>query len=153
MKKFIKLFSVLIVLLVCGCDKEKYITCTNNIDNTAENYKLNATYKIYYNKSYVTKIEKEESYTSNNKSVLDYFEEFKDLNYSNSNDLYGGFTYNIKRDKEYVYITTIIDFNISDVKKMVKEGYLDKDYVVSNKLTTRGAMHFYEAMGAECEGD
>ena len=39
MKKFIKLFSVLIVLLVCGCDKEKYKTCTNNIDNTAKNYK------------------------------------------------------------------------------------------------------------------
>ncbi len=151
MKKLIKLSSILVVLLICGCGKEKYITCTNNIDNTQGNYKLNATYKIYYNKSYVTKIEKDEKYTSNDKSVLDYFEESNDLTYSNSNDLYGGFTYNIKRNKEYVSINTVIDFNIADIKKMVREGYLDKNYVVSNRFTTSGAKKYYEAIGATCE--
>ena len=146
-----KIFSIAIILIICGCGKEKYITCTNEINNTLENYTLTATYKIYYNKSYVTKIEKEEKYTSNDKNVLDYIEEYNELNYSNSNDLYGGFTYTIDKDKEYVSIKTDIDFKIADVKRMVREGYLDKDYVVSNKFTTGGAKYFYEAVGATCK--
>ncbi len=151
MKKLIKLFSILVVLLICGCGKEKYITCTKNINNTNENYTLSATYKIYYNKSYVTKIEKEEKYTSSDKTVLDYFKEYNELNYGNLNDLYGGFDYKIDSNKEFVSINTIIDLSVSDLKKMVNDGYLDKDYVVSNKFTTGGAKRYYESIGATCK--
>lgn len=146
----IKISSIALVLLVCGCSKDKYITCTNEINNEFENYELRATYKIYYKDSYVTKIEKKEKYTSSDKKVIDYFEEYKDLDYSYSKDVYGGYDYTIKKNKDYVEIKTTIDMNLVDIKSMVRDGKLDKDYVISNKLTTSGAQYYYKSIGAEC---
>ena len=38
-----------------------------------------------------------------------------------------------------------------DIKKMVKDKKIDKDYVISNKLTTSGIVKIYESKGAICD--
>ena len=151
MKNIFKLFTLIIVLFISGCSKDKYITCINEINNKENNYKLNATYKIYYKDSYVTKIEKEETYKSSEEDIVEYFNEYKRLEYDNLNKLYNGYTFNIESRDNYLYIKTNIDMSLTSVKKMVKDGYLNEDYAIGNKLTISGAKYFYKDKGANCD--
>lgn len=150
MNKIVKVIIVLFVIFITGCSKEKYITCNIDLINTEQNYSLKSIYIIYYKDNYVTKIEKEDIYESKNKEVLEYFSEYKKLEYTNFNDLYGGYNFNIDVIDNKVTVKTNIDFTIVDINKMVLNGDLYKDYVISNKLTTSGAKEYYEAKGAEC---
>lgn len=150
MNKIKKIIGLVLVLLITGCGKSKFIMCTSNIKNENQNYELKAKYKIYYKDKYVTKIEQEETYNSEDRKVIDYFDEYKNLEYNNLNDIYGGFTYSMKKDKEFVNIKTTIDMDTLDLKQMIKDGYIDNDYVISGKLTTSGAKYFYESKGSVC---
>lgn len=143
------IFMCISIFLLTGCS-DKYFICKANIENNDMNYKLEAKYKIYYNKNYVTKIEKEDIYTSDDKSIINYFNDYKTLELDNSNDLYGGFEYKIDLTREKVKIETVIDLSIADVKKMVNNDYLSEDYVIGNKLTTTGAKYYYKERGAIC---
>lgn len=145
-----KIILVLLVLLITGCDKNKYITCNIAVDNKVQNYTMNGTYKIYYKDNYVTKIKKLEKYISSDKTMIDYFNESKNLEYYNLNDLYNGFEYKINSDEKSVNIDVKINFDLVDIKQMVKNGYLDKNYVISNKLTKSGIVKIYESKGAIC---
>ena len=146
-------FSILCIsiLLLTGCSKEKYFTCKIDLYNDIQEYELNAEYKIYYKNSFVTKIEKEEIYISENEDTLDYFNEYKNLEYSNINNLYGGTTYNIDLKEDRVKMVANIDMNLVDISKMIKDKYIDRDYVVSNKLTTGGIKNIYKEKGAICD--
>ena len=44
-----------------------------------------------------------------------------------------------------------IDMSVADIKKMVKNNYIDRDYVSLNKLTTGGIKLIYESKGATCD--
>lgn len=149
MKKTI--FVFILIILLTGCGKQKYMSCTIDINNTDENYVLKGTYKVYYNNKYVTKIEKQEIYSSSIEEVLDYFEEKENLEYKRLNDFYGGYEYNIKRDMESVKVDSKIDMELIDAKEMVKNNDLDKDYVINNKLTITGAKYLYTSKGADCD--
>ncbi|MBQ9072348.1 MAG: hypothetical protein IJY25_04255 [Bacilli bacterium] len=151
MNKTFKVFILLFVLFITGCGKDKYITCKSEITNKENNYTLTATYKIYYKDAYVTKIEKEEIYKSSSEDIIEYFDEYKNLEYDNLNDLYGGYSYTIDSNKDFIKLNAVIDINNVDVKQMIKNGYLDKDYTISNKLTTSGAKYFYKEKGATCD--
>ena len=48
-------------------------------------------------------------------------------------------------------MNSIMDMNLIDIKKMVKNKYIDRDYVVSNKLTTGGIKNMYKEKGATCD--
>lgn len=148
MKKYI--FIALMLAFVTGCGREKNFTCISSIKNDSLNYELEAKYKIFYKGSYVTKINKTEKYISKEKDILKYFENSKVLEYDNSNDIYGGFNYEVKKGNDYIEIKTIIDMKIADIDKMAKNGYIDKDFVVSDKFTINGAHYFYESIGAVC---
>lgn len=134
-----------------GCSKKDYITCNVQIDNDIQNYTMTGIYKIYYDNNYVTKIEKEEKYISQDKTMVDYFNESKSLEYYNLNDLYNGFEYKIDSNDTSVSIGVNIDLSLVDIKKMVKNNYLDKNYVINNKLTTSGIVKIYESKGAICD--
>ena len=151
MNKTFKVFILISILFITGCGKDKYITCKSEITNKENNYTLSATYKIYYKDSYVTKIEKEEIYKSSSEDIIEYFDEYKNLEYDNLNDLYGGYSYTIDSNKDFIKLNAVIDINNVDVKQMIKNGYLDKDYTISNKLTTSGAKYFYKEKGATCD--
>lgn len=150
MKKIKIVFIFTLLILLTGCNKEKYMECTIDINNTLENYNLVGTYKVYYNKNYVTRIEKEETYNSSKEEVLKYFEEKENLEYTRLNDLYGGYEYSIKMDMEKVKVNSKIDMQLVSIKEMVNNNDLDKDYVVNNKLTITGAKYLYTSKGAIC---
>lgn len=145
-----KIISLVFILFLVGCSKNNYITCSLEQENKIQNYIATGEYKIYYKDKYVTKIEKLEKYISTDQTVLNYFQESKKLEYYNLNDLYGGYDYNIKNNGEFVLINTFIDTSLVDFKKMVKNQYIDKNYVISNKLTTSGIIKKYESIGAIC---
>ena len=48
-------------------------------------------------------------------------------------------------------ITTTIDLKLVDLEKMVKDKKIDKDYIVSGRLTTSGIVRIYESKGAICD--
>lgn len=148
-----RLFLILIVSIffLTGCSKEKYFTCKIELYNEVQEYQFIAEYKVYYKKSYVTRIEKEEVYTSENEDTLDYFNEYKNLEYMNLNNLYGGITHTVEFKGNKVMLNANIDVSLMDIKKMIKNKYIDRDYVVSNKLTTGGIKKIYEEKGAICD--
>lgn len=138
------------ILLLCGC-KDKSLTCNINIENKELNYELTGKYKIYYKKSFVTKIEEKEKYQSNDKDVIRYLNESKDIEYDNLNNRYGGYEYNITKEKNDLNIYISIDISKVDIEKMVKDEYLSNYYINKNKLTLGGMRLFYESKGAICE--
>lgn len=149
-KVFISILFITFFLLV-GCTKEKSFNCKIDIYNEVDEYKLIANYKIYYKNTEVLKIEKEEKYISDNEKTLKYFNEYKKLEYENLNNLYGEVLYNISDSDNEVIINSTIDMEKLDVKKMKKDKYIDRDYVINNRLTTGGIKDLYENRGAICE--
>ena len=151
MKKIFIIILFISILLLTGCSKEKYFTCKIDLENKNEDYKLDAEYKIYYKNSYVTKVEKIEVYESDNEDTLEYFNEYKNLEYEDLNSLYGGITHTIDLKENKITLNATLDMSLVDIVKMVKNGYVDRDYVVSNKLTTGGIKYIYKAKGAICD--
>ena len=146
-----KIIIFIFTLFLVGCSKNNYITCNIEVENKIENYNMNGIYKIYYKNNFVTNIEKKETYISHNQGVIEYFNEVKNLEYYNLNDLYNGFSYEIINEENSVGINVVIDLELVNIKQMVKDKKLDKDYVVSNKLTTSGIVNLYESKGAICD--
>lgn len=143
--------SLIFVLFLVGCSKQEYRTCNVDVENNINNYNMTGTYKIYYEDNYVTKIEKQEKYVSNDEYIVNYFDEYKNLEYYNLNDLYGGHTYKVTKQENSVDISATIDMSLVDIEKMVKDQKIDKNYVISNRLTTSGLVKIYESKGAICD--
>lgn len=146
-----KIISLIFILFLVGCSKEEYITCNIEVDNDLQNYTMTGTYKIYYDGSYVTRIEEQEMYVSSDQTMIDYFIESKNLDYYNLNDLYGGYTYTIKSSETSVSLSATIDVSLVNIKQMVNDQKIDEDYVISNRLTTSGIVKTYESKGAICD--
>lgn len=149
MKKIFICFTLLILL--CGCTKEETFKCNIDLYNEIEEYTLTAEYKIYYEKTFVTKIEKKEEYKSDNKKTLEFYEEYKNLEHKNLNELYGNIEYLVERKKDKVLVSSTMNMELIDIKKMIRNKLIDRDYVISNKLTTGGIRKIYESKGAICE--
>ena len=145
-----KIISFIFILFLVGCSKDNYITCNVQVDNDLQNYTMTGIYKIYYDGSYVTKIEEHEKFISPDESIITYLDESKNLEYYNLDDLYDGYTYKIDKDENSVNISTTIDMDLVDIKEMVKDQKIDKDYVISNRLTISGIVKIYEFKGAIC---
>ena len=146
-----KVVLLLIIILLTGCSKDKYFTCKIDLNNEQMEYHLNATYKVYYKNSYVTKIEKREIYQTDNEDTYNYFNEAKNLEYVNLNNLYGGITHTISLEENKVILDATIDMSIVDIKKMIKNKYIDRDYVIGNNLTVGGIKNIYKEKGATCD--
>ena len=137
--------------MVTGC-KEKSINCNIGLENESLNYTLNGDYKVYYKKSYVTKIEKTEVFKSNDNKTLDYLYESKRVELESLNDKYGGYSYDISVDKKAVFVNTTIVLKNVSINKMVKDKYIDEDYINNNRVTLGGLRLFYDSKSIVCEG-
>ena len=146
-----KIIVLIIALFLVGCTKEEMITCNIEVDNDLQNYTMKGIYNIYYKDNYVTKIEKKEQYISPDEDIITYLNDSKNLEYYNLNDLYGGYTYEIKNSETALAITSKINLSLVDLKKMEQDKKIDKDYVVGNRLTTSGIVRVYESKGAICD--
>ena len=151
MKKKFNMLIIFIFLLLVGCSKEKYTVCNLKLSDKNFGYNLNSTYKVYYDNNYVKKIDKKEVYSSQNEEVLNYFFDLKLIDYNNLNDLYGGYEFSIEQNKSSIIINTIIQLDKVDIKRMLKDGYIDNNYVVSNKLTVSGLKYLYQSKGFICD--
>lgn len=146
-----RIVVLLIVILLTGCSRDKYFICKIDLNNEQMEYRLNATYKVYYKNSYVTKIEKQEIYETDNEDTYNYFNEAKNLEYLNLNNLYGGVTHTISLEENKVILDAVIDMQNVDIKKMIKNKYIDRDYVIGEKLTVGGIKNIYKEKGATCD--
>lgn len=147
MNKILKLLSFLLIILLTGCGKDKYITCRIDLKNNVDNYEQKSVYKIYYKDSYVTKIDKEDIYLSNSKEKIDYLNE---INLLVLNNYKSGYTFNIDKTDNKLKITTIIDISKIDLKQLVLDKKISSDYIISNKLLKNGLIKLYESKGAHC---
>jgi len=146
-----KIVLLLIIVLLTGCSKDKYFICKIDLSNEQMEYHLSATYKVYYKNSYVTKIEKHEIYKTDNEDTYNYFNEAKNLEYTNLNNLYGGITHTMSLEENKVVLDATFDMSIVDIKKMIKNKYIDRDYVIGNNLTVGGIKNIYKEKGANCD--
>ena len=146
-----KIIILIFALFLVGCNKEEMITCNIEVDNDLQNYTMKGIYNIYYKDNFVTRIEKKEQYISRDKEIINYLNESKSLEYYNLNDLYGGYTYEIKSSKTSIAIISNIDLSLVNLKKMEQDKKIDKDYVLNNRLTKSGIVRVYEAKGAICD--
>lgn len=147
-----KIIILILIIFLSGCSNESIISCKINIDNKKEEYASNFTYEIYYKDKYVKKIKINETYNSNVSSKINYFEELRKSENEYLNLIYGGFAYDINRVSPSELLVNInIDCDSTDIKQMVKDGYLSKNYVSGNRLTLIGAKSMFESIGATCK--
>ena len=147
-----KIFVLLSLFLLVGCtNKIKEGNCKIDLKNSNEGYTLKANYKIYYDKNeYVTKIEEDITYKSDNESVLDFYYKAKSMEYQKLYN-YNGIEYSIELIDNKIKITSTRDLKETNVKKMIKDKLIDRDYTSANKLTLYGMKDYYEAKGAVCD--
>lgn len=146
-----KLIIVILILLCLGCSKEEYMLCEfSNVDKS-QNYESSITYKIYYDNDKVKKINIEEIYISPDESVRNYFNEYRKIYYYDLHKKYDEHIYKSEEIDEKLIINVDIDYNDVDMKKMIKDKYIDVAYTKGGYLTKNGAKLFYEEKGAKCE--
>lgn len=154
MKKFLQgvaIFSVVLLMSGCGSAKEVVKTCTLTTNNTAQDYKLEAEYKVYGKGKIVEKVVTTETVTSSTESILTYFEEYLNNSYKTLNDTYGGYTGKITNKDGKVVSETTIDYSKLDLDKFIKDNSAMKNYVNSdNKILVDGVIELYESLGATC---
>ena len=146
-----KIIILIFALFLVGCSKEEMFTCNIEVDNNLQNYTMKGIYTVYYKDNYVTKIEKKEQYISPDEEILNYLKESKELEYYNLNDLYSGYTYDVKNNETSVAIISNIDLSLVDLKKMEQDKKIEKDYIIGNRLTKSGIVRVYESKGAICD--
>ena len=147
-----KIFIILSLFLLVGCtNKVKETNCNINLENTDEGYTLKANYKIYYDKNeFVTKIEENITYKSKEESVLNYYYDSKNVEYQRLYN-YGGIEYSVEQIDDMVKINSIRILKDTNLKQMIKDKIIKKDYTSANKLTLYGIKAYYESKGAVCD--
>lgn len=149
-KKF-KILIIALMFIITGCGKDKYKICKLDLNNKSDNYILDATYKVYYSKGYVTKVEKSEIYESDDEDILKYFNDSKSIEYKNLNELYQGYSYDIKLLDGSINIASKVDMSTLDINKMVKDGFIDKGYTSNGRITLNGIKYVYTSKGFNCD--
>lgn len=147
-----KIFILLSLFLLVGCTgKIKEANCKIKLENMKDGYTLKANYKIYYDKNeFITKIEEDVTYKSNEESVLNYYYDSKSMEYQKLYN-YGGIEYTVEQIDDEVKINSTRNLGDTDVKQMIKDGVMKKDYTSANKLTLYGMKAYYESKGAKCD--
>ena len=145
-----KIFIVFIIIILTGCSKN-YKVCNSSIDNKKQNYHADLTYKIYYKNNFVTSVEISQKYTSTDQNMINYFDNYLKLTYVTLNEQYGYITYERKQINNGIEYDAKFDYTKIDINEMVKNGYIDKDYVVNKRISLSGITKMYEKKGAVCK--
>ena len=128
------------------------LDATLKLNDAAQNYEIESVYSIYTDGSVVNKVETTEIVTSDDDYVLDYFENYTNTMYTNMNNAYGGYDFNITKEDGKLISDTKVDYLKLDREKLAKDqptmkSYMNDDYM----LTLEGIKSMYEQMGATCE--
>lgn len=156
MKKFIKVLVIFVgVIFLAGCNgvgKNTVTKCTLDSDQTASGYTLKSEYIIYSKGDIVTSVKTKEVVTSDNITILNYFENTLNTQYEAANKSYGGYTFDVKKEEKKVTSNVTIDYTKMDLNKYVKDNASMKTYMnKDSKITLSGAKKLYESFGATCK--
>lgn len=152
--KHIKIFLPICILLIIltGCkDKTKTTTCTLESDQKPNGYILNNKYTIYYSKDIVKKVEINQVISSEKNDILNSFKESISKQYESNNNLYGGYTYDVKVDKDKLEANITIDYTKVNLDKYSKDNEAMKEYLTDGKLTKDKLIKLYKTSGIKCE--
>ena len=94
--------------------------------------------------------EKNETYKSSDEEILEYFNRSKEIEYKNMTK-YGGYEYSIEQIDNEVKVNATIDLKNTDVRQMIIDKKIDRDYTDRNKITLYGIKDYYESKGAICD--
>ena len=118
MKKFAKVLVVFIgIIFLAGCNKNTVTKCTLDSDQSANGYTLSSEYLIYATGSVVNSVKTTEVVTSDNETILNYFEKTLNSQYEATNKSYGGYKFDIKKEDNKVTSNVTIDYNKMNLKK------------------------------------
>ena len=138
------------ILLIVIINGNKTMVCTHKSNQSKNGYMLETKNVVKYKGDYVVKVNTTEIITSNDKEVLNKFEDsFKKTDLYNK-DTYGGYTYNITNKNGKVVNNIVIDYRKFDMKKFLKNNVAMEKYVKDGKLTVDGEKKYYKATGAKC---
>lgn len=157
MKKVINLLVILVgVIFIAGCKYnlpgQKVTKCTLDNDQSKSGYKTIVTYNIYSKNDVVSKVSYEEVLTSENTTILKYFEDLNKKQFEQQNKTYGGYSFDVKAEKNKIISNVTINYSKLDMNKFIKDNSAMKSYVdENNKFTLKGAKTMYESLGAKCE--
>ena len=89
-------------------------------------------------------------YTSDVSELTSYFDTYLKTNYEYLNNNYSGYDFSKEKIDNGVKYNVTIDYSKVNLKKMIKDKEIDKDYVKNDKLTLDGALEMYKKLGATC---
>lgn len=151
MKKYVKFLLVLLVVTVLSGCTSKLDTAECSFESKQSDYKIKSKYKIYYRDNIVEKVDIDEVISSSSKDKLEEFNKSFKSEYDSNNTIYGGYTHNIKINKDKLKLSVSIDYTSFNMKKFIKNNVAMKEYVdKNNRLTLDGAIKMYEAIGSKC---
>ena len=143
--------AIFIVFTGCG-DKDLQTKCSITSDNVISGYKLEATYNIYGSNGVVNKVKTKEVYTSDDASIITYFEDQLKSSFEAMDLAYGGYKYDITKTANSITSDVTIDYTKMDMTKLLKDQSVMKKYTnKNNKITIEGIKELYQSMGATCE--
>lgn len=155
MKKALKIgVAILAVILMVGCGTtEDYVLkCTLQQNDVINHYKISSTYEITTDGKIAKKVKTTEVVTSEEKLILDGFEQTLRQTYDAANEAYGGYTVNIIRGEDNVTSEVEIDYSVINMEQFLEDQPAMKNYTNDQKqLTLAGVKAMYTTMGATCE--
>lgn len=150
--KFILVMFGLILVTGCGTKEEGSFSCNLKSTNSVQGYALESVYKVNYSGDVVKSVETKEVVTSEEESILNYFEKSLNNTYSSASENYGGYDFNITKTDNQVSAITNIDYTKMDMDKYVSENTAMKSYTNDkNQITVENLKKLYESLGAICE--
>jgi len=166
MNKQIKLLFVMLSLfLLVGCssensdkEKEKNESTDNSVvkciisDMEVEDYSISSNYEIHSTDGIVDKVITVETVNSSDKNLLSTFENQLETTYKTANEIYGGYTYKITKEKSKLTCTVEIDYKEMNLEKYIEDNPIMKSFTnENNEITVKGLKNIYEGIGAVCE--
>ena len=147
--------ALLTVAVLCGCgtsNEEKVVKCTSSQKDLNNGYELKSEYTIYAQGDVVKSVKTKEVVTSDQESILSYFQTTLNTTYENFNKEYGGYTYEVVKEENTVTSNVEIDYTKMDLDKFSKDQSSIKSAMNdNNELTLDGMKSMYKSLGATCE--
>lgn len=131
---------------------KKVTVCSSTLDqNESSGYVIKSEYKIKSLRGTAKSAVISNVITSENNTILAYFEkQYKDT-YTEQNKKYGGYTVKTETNGKTVTITATIDYTKVNLKELVKDYSGITNDINNNKLSLDGAKKMFTNVGATCE--
>lgn len=143
---------VLVVFLLVGCSKKTTKTCKMISDQSESGYKITTKYVINASGDIVNEVIQTDTVESDKKEILDFYKKEYESMYKKYNKTYGGYTYDIKTDKNKITCKVVINYKKFKRDKYINDNTGLKKFVnKKNYFTIDGITKMYQNIGATCK--